>query len=140
MEMLRAAVVQFEHVAGDKGANFSKIEGVAREAAGEGARILALPGWCVTGCWFLRHLSGVWGRAGVGVVARAMGRRETTDGVVMRGGEGPRRRRGQAFGRGHRPGGNAFGGVGPPDGVRVGVLLCYDNHSVESVRVTGRMG
>jgi len=57
MSTLRAAVVQFEHFAGDKAANFAKIESFAARAAAQGVQLLAFPECCITGYWFLRNLS-----------------------------------------------------------------------------------
>src|SRR3954468_13640157 len=57
MAILRAAVVQFEHAAGDKAANFAKIERFASDAAERGVQLLAFPECCITGYWFLRNLT-----------------------------------------------------------------------------------
>src|SRR4051812_42600035 len=57
MSSIRAAVVQFEHVAGNKEANFAKIEMFAVRAAERGVRILVFPECCITGYWFLRNLT-----------------------------------------------------------------------------------
>ncbi len=57
MDTIRAAAVQFEHAAGNKEANFAKIEAFARQAAAQGVRILAFPECCITGYWFLRNLT-----------------------------------------------------------------------------------
>src|SRR3954471_24657599 len=57
MSTIRAAAVQFEHAAGDKEANFAKIESFIRRAAEQGVQLLAFPECCVTGYWFLRNLS-----------------------------------------------------------------------------------
>src|SRR3954468_5097760 len=59
MAILCAAVVQFEHAAGDKLANFVKIDRFASEAAERGVRLLAFPECCITGYWFLRNLTRV---------------------------------------------------------------------------------
>jgi len=52
MSTLRAAAVQFEHLAKDKQANFAKIESFAQAAASEGVKILVFPECCITGYWF----------------------------------------------------------------------------------------
>src|SRR5207237_3809733 len=54
---IRARAGQFEHAAGDKEANFAKIESFAQHAAQDGVRLLAFPECCVTGYWFLRKLT-----------------------------------------------------------------------------------
>ncbi len=55
--LIRAGVVQFEHVAGDKNGNFRKIESICAQAAERHVRLLAFPECCITGYWFLRNLS-----------------------------------------------------------------------------------
>src|SRR6476661_8433678 len=57
MNTFRAAVVQFEHAAGDKEANFRKIEKFAEPAAGQGVKLIAFPECCITGYWFLTRRS-----------------------------------------------------------------------------------
>src|ERR1051325_3361338 len=54
---LRAAAVQFESVAGDKEANFRKIEAFVERAAGQGVELVIFPECCITGYWFIRNLS-----------------------------------------------------------------------------------
>ena len=57
MRNVRVSVVQFEHLAGQKEANFARIEAFAGLAAQQEVRILAFPECCITGYWFLRKLS-----------------------------------------------------------------------------------
>src|SRR5437868_6648631 len=57
MTHLRVAAMQFEHVAGDKRANLATIRRFVEQAATEGAQVAAFPECCITGYWFLRHLS-----------------------------------------------------------------------------------
>ena len=57
MRRIRVASVQFEHLAGDKEANFVKIENFTASASEQGAEIVAFPECCITGYWFLRGLS-----------------------------------------------------------------------------------
>ena len=54
---LRVAAVQFESLAGDKQANFKKIESFAAQAAAQGVRLVVFPECCITGYWFIRNLS-----------------------------------------------------------------------------------
>ena len=54
MRDIRVAAVQFEHVAGDKQANFAKIEAFVAQAGATEVEILAFPECCITGYWFLR--------------------------------------------------------------------------------------
>src|SRR2546421_8853544 len=55
MRNIRVATVQMEHVAGDKQANFAKIERIACDAAQAQVEMLVLPECCITGYWFLRN-------------------------------------------------------------------------------------
>src|SRR5262245_7165279 len=57
MRNIRVAAVQMEHAAGDKPANFAKIEAFARDAAAQRVELLVFPECCMTGYWFLRNLS-----------------------------------------------------------------------------------
>src|SRR5947207_2934967 len=57
MQDIRVASVQMESAAGDKAANFAKIERFAAEAAARRARIVLFPECCLTGYWFLRNLT-----------------------------------------------------------------------------------
>ena len=167
MDTLRAAVVQFEHVAGDKEANFAKVEHFARAAAAREVRLLAFPECCLTGYWFLRNLSrdGLLNLAepvpdgpstqrlvalarthgmtiGAGLVERDddAGRMYNTYVVAMPDGRVRRHRKIQAFEHEHIAPGGEYTVFDTPDGVRVGVLICYDNNIVENVRVTALAG
>jgi predicted amidohydrolase len=54
---IRVAAVQFEHAPGNKAANLEKVERFVELAAARGVEIIAFPECCITGYWFLRHLS-----------------------------------------------------------------------------------
>jgi predicted amidohydrolase len=168
MESIRAAVVQFEHAAGDKAANFAKIERYAAEAATRGVRLLAFPECCVTGYWFLRNLThrqlidlaepvphGPSTRRlldlsrrhgmtlGAGLVEHddaGVGRLYNTYVVAMPDGRARRHRKIQAFEHEHISAGGEYTVFDTPEGLRVGVLICYDNNIVENVRITALMG
>ena len=165
MATIRAGVVQFEHVAGDKAANFAKIEGFARRAADGGVQILAFPECCITGYWYLRNLSreglakvaepvpdGESSRRlmalsretgmtiGAGLVEASGDRFYNTYVVAMPGGEVRRHRKIQAFEHEHISAGSEYTVFDTPHGVKVGVLICYDNNIIENVRVTALMG
>jgi predicted amidohydrolase len=165
MQTIRAAVVQFEHAPGDKAANFAKVERFAAEAAARDVRLLAFPECCLTGYWFLRNLShtalidlaepvpeGPSTRRlvalarehgmtiGAGLVERDGGRLYNTYVVAMPDGQVRRHRKIQAFEHEHISPGGEYTVFDTPDGVRVGVLICYDNNIVENVRVTALMG
>jgi predicted amidohydrolase len=165
MSTIRAAVVQFEHVAGDKGTNFATIERFARRAANEGVQILVFPECCITGYWYLRNLT----REGLAKVAEAVPDGESTRRLVSLSretgmtigaglvesdderfyntyvvatpnGEVRRHRKIQAFEHEHLSAGSEYTVFDTPHGVRVGVLICYDNNIIENVRITALMG
>lgn len=164
-DTLRAAAVQFEHAAGDKAANFAKIESFAGVAARDRVQLLAFPECCITGYWFLRNLSRAELIAlaepvpsgpstqrllalarehrmtlGAGLVESDDARLFNTYVVAMPDGTARRHRKIQAFESPHFSAGNEFTVFDTPQGVRVGVLICYDNNIVENVRITALCG
>jgi predicted amidohydrolase len=166
MPTLRAAVVQFEHAAGDKQANFAKIESFARRAAQDGVRLLAFPECCITGYWYLRNLTHAQLKdlaepvpagpstqrllalsreldmtIGAGLVESGDdGKLYNTYVVAMPDGRHVRHRKIQAFEHEQIAAGREYTVFDTPGGVRVGVLICYDNNIVENVRITALMG
>ena len=57
MQPIRVASVQFEHAPGDKKANLARIKSFVAEAKKEKVQLIAFPECCITGYFFLRHLS-----------------------------------------------------------------------------------
>ena len=166
MPKLRAAVVQFEHAPNDKDANFARIESFTRRAAAQGVRLLAFPECCITGYWFLRNLTHDQLKAiaepvpagpstqrllalsretgmtiGAGLIESADdGKLHNTYVVAMPDGRHARHRKIQAFEHDHITPGRDYTVFDTPDGVRVGILICYDNNIIENVRITALMG
>ena len=165
MSTIRAAAVQFEHAAGDKRRNFEKIEAFARQAADRGVQLLAFPECCITGYWFLRNLSrpalldlsepvpdgpstqrlcalarGLNMTIGAGLVEREGERMYNTYAVALPDGQVHRHRKIQAFESDHISAGSEYTVFDVPPGVRIGVLICYDNNIVENVRITALRG
>jgi predicted amidohydrolase len=165
MSTIRAAVVQFEHLAGSKEGNFAKIESFAERAARQEVRILAFPECCITGYWFLRNLSvnelrqlaenvpgGVSSQRlmalarrydmtiGAGLIEADAGKLYNTYVVAMPDGQVRRHRKIQAFEHDEISAGSEYTVFDTLDGVRVGVLICYDNNIVENVRITALAG
>lgn len=163
--ILRAATVQFEHAAGDKRANFAKIELFARQAEEQGVELLAFPECCITGYWFLRRLS----RSQLLDLAEPVPGGESTQRLLalarehnMIIGAGLIERDGQAMHNTYvvaLPDGTHYGhrkiqsfeseSISPGEeytvfdtagGVRLGVLICYDNNLIENVRITALQG
>ncbi len=166
MRDVRVATVQFEHAAGDKAANFAKVEAFVRRASAQGVEIIAFPECCIIGYWFLRQLSRQQLLAlsesvpdgpsskqlvklaathrltiGAGLIERASdGRCYNTYVVAMPDGAIRWHRKLQAFEHPDIASGDAYTVFDTPHGCRVGVLICYDNNIIENVRVTALMG
>ncbi len=162
MKTLRVASVQFEHSAGDKAANLAKIEGFVRLAAAQGVKLIVFPECCVTGYWFLRHLSReqlvdlaepVFEGPSSQTLTDLAARHEMTVGaglielapegalyntyvVAMPNGEMARHRKLHAFVSEFVSSGSSYTVFDTPHGWRVGVLTCYDNNICENVRIT----
>ncbi|HEY3398709.1 MAG TPA: nitrilase family protein [Armatimonadota bacterium] len=162
---IRAAAVQFEAAPGDKAANFAKVRHFALQAAAQGVEILVCPECCLTGYWFLRHLSreqlaelaepvpeGPSAQAllelsretgmtiGAGLVERAGEQLYNTYVVVLPTGELHRHRKLHAFESEFISSGSEYTVFDTPHGCRVGVLICYDNNLGENVRITALQG
>jgi predicted amidohydrolase len=166
MRNIRVASVQFEHAAGDKQANFSKIDRFAREAAAGRVEILAFPECCITGYWFLRKLSGdqllalaeavpagpstralldLSRRHGMTIGAGLVevddaGALHNTYVVAMPDGSWRLHRKIHAFESDDIVPGSEFTVFDTPHGCRIGVLTCYDCNINENVRITALMG
>ncbi len=166
MRDVRVASVQMESVAGDKGANFAKLERLAGEAAGKGAALALFPECCLTGYWFLRHLTvpqlaalaepvpaGPSGErllalsrhvgmsVGAGLVESAGGDVfHNTYVVAMPDGRLVRHRKIHAFEHPAIHPGSEHTVFDTPHGFRAGLLICYDNNIVENVRIAALRG
>jgi predicted amidohydrolase len=163
---VRIAAVQFEHEPGDKGANLDKIRGFVERAAQDSVEIIVFPECCITGYWFLRHLSRAELMAlaepvfdgpssqvlvelakehemtiGAGLVELGEDRRlYNTYVVAMPHGEPRRHRKLHAFVSEFISSGSEYTVFDTPHGCRVGVLTCYDNNIGENVRITALGG
>lgn len=166
MRDIRAAAVQFESTAGDKRANLLKVRAFVERAARERVDLIVFPECCITGYWFLRHLSrqalaalaepvsdgpssqeltalaaqrGMTVGAGL-VEAAEDGALYNTYVVAMPDGTVRRHRKLHAFVSEHISSGSEYTVFDSPQGCRVGVLICYDNNLVENVRITALAG
>ena len=166
MKNLRVASVQFEHAAGDKSANLSKIEDFVKRAAGQGVELIVFPECCVTGYLFLRKLTreqlqalaepvfdGPSSQAlmalakeyrmtiGAGLVeAAGDGKMYNTYVVAMPNGAFQRHRKIHCFISEHLSCGSEFTVFDTPHGCRAAVLTCYDNNIGENVRISALKG
>ncbi|EJL34717.1 putative amidohydrolase [Caulobacter sp. AP07] len=166
MTSLRAATVQFHHAAGDKAANLATVQAFVARAAARDVKILAFPEMCLTGYWHCRDLSLDGWRAlaepvpsgpcsqallslardhdmaiGAGLVEVADdGRLYNTYVVALPDGRVERHRKLHAFESPHVSSGDGFTVFDTPFGVRLAVLICWDNNLVENVRATALLG
>ena len=165
MTTLCAGTVQFQHRAGDKAYNLATAERFVREAAGQGVQILTLPEMCLTGYWHIGKLD----RAGLDALAEAADgplisavqalASETGmligAGFLERSPEGKLynsyaaclpdgtihiHRKLHAFEHDEISSGDGYTVFDTPFGVRVGILICWDNNLVENVRATALLG
>jgi predicted amidohydrolase len=163
---IRVAAVQMESKAGDKAANFSKIESFVKQAADEGVKLIVFPECCITGYWFIRNLTpealkklaepifdGESSQRliamsqkyqmtiGAGLVeAGENGHFHNSYIVAMPNGEAWRHRKLQAFEHPLIKNGSEYTVFDLPQGFRAGVLICYDNNVNENGRITALMG
>lgn len=163
---MRAAAVQFQHAPGDKQANLATIECFVRQAAERQVELIAFSECCISGYWHLRHLSkeqmlelaepcfeGPSSQRllqlaqqyrltiGAGLVERdAENRLYNTYVVAMPDGRFARHRKLHVFVNPHLTPGSEYTVFDLPNGVRAGVLICYDNNLIENARATALLG
>lgn len=164
MKDIRIAAVQFEYRDADKDYNLGRIVELACEAADRGAEVVSFHECCVSGYSFVqrldraqllelaepvpdgpsvRALQEVSAASGIPILAGLFERDGdeifntyvcvTKEGVVAR------HRKLHAFVSPHLSSGNAFT-VFELEGVRCGILICYDNNICENVRATALLG
>lgn len=163
---LRVAAVQMESQAGDKEANFAKIEAFVKQAAQQGVQLLVFPECCISGYWFirnltrpqleklaepvfdgpsserLRQLARTYGLSiGAGLVEAAeSGYFHNSYVVALPNGEMYCHRKLQAFEHPLIQSGTEYTVFDTPNGWRLGVLICYDNNVNENGRMTALLG
>jgi len=163
---LRAASVQMEHRDGDKEANFTKLERFVADAAAQQVELIVFPECCVTGYWFIRNLSIEQLAAlaepipdgpstqrlcnlakryqitiGAGwVESTAGGDFHNTYIVALPDGSFHRHRKLQSFEHSAIRSGNTYTVFELPQGLRAGILICYDNNIIENARLTALAG
>ncbi|MBT2213105.1 nitrilase family protein [Actinomadura sp. NEAU-AAG7] len=162
---LRCASVQFEPRPDDKAHNLSRVEHFMRRAAAEGVRVVVFPEMCLVGYWhlrrqpaarlrelaepvtgpsvtFVRELAAELGiGAGVGFLeVDDQGRLFNSYAVCLPDGGVHHHRKLHAFEHPAIDSGDAYTVFDTPWGVRLGVLICWDNNLVENVRAVALMG
>ena len=166
MRDVRVAAVQMESAAGDKEANLRKVARLTEEAASRGAEVVVCPECCLTGYWFLRHLTvpqlrelaetvpdgpsctrlrALAARLGVTVGAGLLEAAgddtfHNTYVVAMPDGRLVRHRKLHAFEHPAIRPGDQHTVFDTPHGFRAAILVCYDNNIVENVRIAALRG
>lgn len=166
MEKIRAASVQFNHRAGDKEYNLSRIREFTVSAAEKKVDMVVFPEMCVTGYWHVRNLSknevdllaelvpeGPTSKEllslsaahniviGAGLIERSEdGKLYNTYVVAMPDGRVAAHRKLHCFISEHMAEGNEYTVFEIPQGAKVGILICYDNNIIENARITTLLG
>ena len=165
MRNIRVATVQFQHRAGDKAYNLSRVRQFVQEAARAGVELIVFPEMCITGYWHVRNLTSAGFRAlaesvpdgpssaelrrlsrehgmtiGAGLLELAEHRIYNSYVVAMPNGLHAVHRKLHVFEHPDITPGDRYTVFDTPHGCRVGVLICYDNNIVENVRATTLLG
>lgn len=163
---VRVASVQFQHRAGNKPYNIERVATFAKKGAEQGAVLVAMPEMCISGYWHVpgldrteldqlserlpdgpscRKIRQLAMELGIGIGAGLLER--SVDGelfnsyfVAMPNGEVHVHRKLHAFEHDEMRSGDRYTVFDTPWGVRIGILICYDNNIVENVRATALMG
>lgn len=162
--LLRTAVVQFESAPGDKEHNLSTVRRLATAAARDGAQLVVFPEMCLLGYWHLTRktapelhelaettdgvlissASALAAELGIGI---GVGFLEVSDGTLFNSyalcfadGTTQVHRKLHAFEHEAISSGDAFTVFDTPWGVRMGILICWDNNLVENVRAVALLG
>ncbi|WP_192033961.1 nitrilase family protein (plasmid) [Pantoea agglomerans] len=163
---LKAATVQFQHLANNKNYNLLIMEKFIEQAAIEQVNILTFPEMCITGYWHVPKLTSAEVTAlaepiegspsltlirslamkhqmliGAGLIERADdGRLYNAYVACMPDGSMHTHRKLHAFEHPSISSGDRFTVFETPWGVKVGILICWDNNLVENVRATALLG
>jgi predicted amidohydrolase len=166
MRAIKAAAVQFEHSSADKGANVRKLEAFVKRAAEREVDLIAFPECCITGYWFLRHLSreqiaelaeDVPGGPACQLLLSLSQEHKITIGaglvelgdddrlyntyvVTLPDGTAHRHRKLHCFVSEHLSSGSEFTVFNTPFGLKMAVLTCWDNNLIENARICALEG
>lgn len=165
MDRLTTAVVQFQHRARDKDYNFAKIEHFAREAKRLGASLVVFPEMCVPGYWHIPRASAeelaataerfdgptmskvarLSKELGIGIGSGWLelgddGRLYNAYRLSIPNGFGHTHRKLHAFEHPKIASGDGYNVFDTPWGVRMAILICWDNNLIENVRACALMG
>src|SRR5471030_1403679 len=164
--VIKSAVVQFQHQASDKKYNLMMIEKFIEQAALQDIQILAFPEMCITGYWHVPKLSADEVNAlaepletspslaliktlaikhnmliGVGLIEQGTdGRLYNAYVACLPDGSLHTHRKLHAFEHQAISSGDHYTVFDTPWGVKVGILICWDNNLAENVRATALLG
>nr|WP_319473884.1 nitrilase family protein [uncultured Sphaerochaeta sp.] len=166
MESYKTATVQFQHIPSNKEANLEIIAAYVDEARKSGVRLIAFPEMCITGYWHVRNLS----REEIQVLAEPVPNGPSTQKLVnlatktkmtigaglielaengalyntyvvaLSDGTVHKHRKLHTFISAHMESGGSYTVFDTPEGVRIGILICYDNNIIENARMTSLLG
>lgn len=163
---LRVATVQFQHKANDKAYNLAKIHQFIDNAVNEKVKVLVFPEMCITGYWHVPRLPehAVYALSenvsdseslalikqkavahqmviGVGLIERAEDNTLYNTWVVcMPDGVLHKHRKLHAFEHPIIKSGEQYTVFETPWGIKMGVLICWDNNLVENARANALLG
>lgn len=163
--MIKAATVQFNHVPGDKISNLAIIRQFTERASKQGVQVLTFPEMCITGYWHVRNLDREAIEAmaepvpdgpstrflvelarehslilGAGLIEAAERKLYNTYVVAQPDGTVHFHRKLHCFISQHMSSGDSYTVFDTHLGVKMGVLICYDNNLIENVRITALRG
>jgi len=161
-----AATTQFNHKAFDKEYNLKIMEGMCRDASSKGIQIITFPEMCITGYWYIRDL----GKNKVKEMAEPLADSPSIEklqnlaedlnliigaGLIELADDGklyntyvvvqPDRplgfhRKLHCFISPHMSSGSSFTVVETSLGIKLGILICWDNNLIENGRMTALAG
>ena len=163
---MKVASVQFNHAPGDIEYNLNQIGIFCEQAAREGNELIVFPEMCITGYWHVRDFSreqldklaevvptGMSTQyllklaakhnmsIGAGLIELADdGNLYNTYIVAMPNGKIASHRKLHCFINENMASGDQYTVFELPNGVKAGILICYDNNIIENVRITALMG
>ncbi|MBN2390450.1 MAG: acyltransferase [Anaerolineae bacterium] len=154
-----------ESQAGNKDANFTTIEAFVAQAAAQAVDFVIFPECCITGYWFIRHLTerqlgnlaesipdgvslqrlkALAAQYAIGIGAGLVEKSErgfyNSYVVALPDGTTHRHRKIQAFEHPLIQSGTEYTVFDTPQGWHVGILICYDNNVNENGRMTALLG
>lgn len=165
MKKIKVASVQFNSQANNKSYNLSRIEFFVEKAAKEKVKIICFPEMCITGYWHVRNMTKdeidslseeiPTGEStkkllelskkhnliiGAGLIEKSNNKYFNSYVITTPDAQAKVHRKIHAFENNNISFGNEFTVFKTPLGIKLGVLICYDNNIIENVRITALNG